>query len=70
MAFTIQEYEKLCESIAIGATKVKYSDKEIEYRSLSDMRSLKNEMEAELFPSQNRQKRKYAEYVRGFEKKD
>jgi hypothetical protein len=69
MAFTIDQYTKLCEAIALGATSVKYADKEVQYRSLAEMRSLKSEMEAELFPVEAQKKtinrRRYVEYDRG-----
>ncbi len=42
MAFTLEQYEKLQDAIAQGALKVKYADKEVEYRSLNEMiRTLK-----------------------------
>lgn len=52
MAYTQTDYNHLCSAIAQGALKVKYQDKEVTYRSLSEMRSIKQEMELELFPSQ------------------
>ena len=44
-AFTQAQLDALIAAIASGATKVEYADKTIEYRSLAEMRSLKNEME-------------------------
>lgn len=51
MSYTQAQYAALCASIAEGATKVKYQDKEVEYRSLKDMITLKGLMESELFPA-------------------
>lgn len=48
MAWTTQQYTDLQNAIATGATKVRYSDKEVTYRSLEEMRSLLAEMAAEL----------------------
>lgn len=46
--YTQQQYNDLCAAIALGATFVKYSDKEVHYRSLAEMNSLKAEMEQDL----------------------
>lgn len=48
MAYIQQQYEKLTEAISQGALKVKYGDKEVEYRSLSEMLQIKKMMEDEL----------------------
>lgn len=48
--YTIEQYTALKSAIAEGALRVKYQDKEVEYRSLSDMLKIKQMMEAELFP--------------------
>jgi len=42
--FTIERLEALEEAIADGALKVKYSDKEVEYRSLKDMMKIRDTM--------------------------
>jgi len=47
-AYTLDQYTALVDAIAMGATKVKYQDREVEYRSLKDMNQLKNQMEKEL----------------------
>jgi len=69
--YTIEQYNSLCAAISLGATKVNYGDKSVEYRSLEEMIRLKQIMEAQLFPSQTNKsqtnKRKLAEYGRGFE---
>jgi hypothetical protein len=67
MAFTQDDLDVLNASIAQGALKVKYADKEVEYRSLKDMLELRRLMAAELGllpdPDTNR---KYAEFNKGF----
>jgi hypothetical protein len=64
--YTLDQYNALCAAIAMGVTIVKYGDKEMTYRSLSDMLRLKQTMEAQLgINSVNR--RLKVEYSRGFE---
>lgn len=41
-SWTKKDLDALNLAIASGATKVKYTDKEIEYRSLDDMLRIKN----------------------------
>ncbi len=66
--YTLLQYNALCEAISLGATKVKYADKEVEYRSLSEMLKLKVIMENDLgLKSQGQNRRAYAEFNRGFE---
>ena len=65
--YTQLQLDKLTEAIALGATTVKYGDKEITYRSLSEMKRIKQEMEAEL-GTNTTTRRKFAEYDRGFER--
>ena len=67
--YTIEQYNALNSAIALGATSVQYSDKQVTYRSISDMLRVKSLMEADLFPSmakvnlQNR--RKFVQFNRG-----
>jgi len=42
MAFTQAQLDALEEAIGQGATRVKYADKEVEYRSLSEMLRLRD----------------------------
>lgn len=42
--FSQTQYEALCAAIAQGVTTVKYGDKEITYRSLSEMERIKKMM--------------------------
>lgn len=51
--FTLSQYNALVSAIASGATRVKYSDKEVEYRSLAEMRALLNDMALDLGITQN-----------------
>lgn len=65
MAYTIEQYQALKDAIAQGALKVKYGDKEVEYRSLADMLSIKKQMENELFPSKRNNGRTFASVTKG-----
>lgn len=47
MSFTTEQYTALIGAIAEGALRVKYQDKEVEYRSLTEMLKLKTLMETE-----------------------
>jgi len=47
-AYTLEQYNALTEAIAMGAHKVKYQDKEVEYRGLKDMLALQERMEKAL----------------------
>ncbi len=47
-AFSQERLDSLEAAIAEGALKVKYSDKEIEYRSLKDMMKIRDIMRREL----------------------
>lgn len=48
MAYTIEQYNALSESIAMGALIVEYSDKKVTYRSLADMLRIQALMAGEL----------------------
>lgn len=47
-SFTQEQLDALNAAIVQGALRVKYNDKEVEYRSLDDMLRLKGIMEADL----------------------
>lgn len=47
-SFTTEQYTALIGAIAEGALRVKYQDKEVEYRSLTEMLKLKTLMENDL----------------------
>ena len=44
MAYTQLQLDKLTDAIALGATTVRYGDKEIVYRSIKEMKLIKQEM--------------------------
>ena len=46
--WTMDQYNSLCAAIAGGILIVKYSDKTVQYRSLSDMITVKNMIEDDL----------------------
>lgn len=52
--YTLEQYNALMAALAQGVKKVKYFDKEVEYRSLEEMLRLQIEMERCLFPEQNK----------------
>jgi len=52
--YTQDQYKALTDAIAMGALKVKYADKEVEYRSIGDMIRIKDLMEKDLFPTQKK----------------
>lgn len=65
MGYTIDQYNILTEAIASGAMTVKYADKEVTYRSLTDMLRVQNLMKDELFPNESSARRKLAVYSKG-----
>jgi hypothetical protein len=48
MAYTSDDLTALQGAIKSGARRVKYSDREVEYRTLTEMRSLAEEMKRQL----------------------
>lgn len=48
MAWTEDDYNRLCSAIGTGAQMVMYADKQVQYRTLSEMQQLKTQMEKEL----------------------
>ena len=65
MAFTQSDLDALNDAIALGALKVKYADREVTYRSLSEMRDIRREMNAEVL-GKKRSRRRVAVMTRGF----
>lgn len=47
-SFTMDDLRALEGAIALGATRVKYTDKEVEYRSLKDMQATRRMIRREL----------------------
>lgn len=54
MAFTQADVDKLKTAIASGVRRVRFSDRELEYQSLEDMREALAMMERELNPTRPR----------------
>lgn len=52
--YTLDQYNALNEAISLGAFKVQYGDKTVEYRTLSEMLRLQMQMENCLFPANNK----------------
>lgn len=68
MAYTVEQLTILETAIAQGATRVKYADKEVEYRSLNEMLQLRTEMRDELGlngPDPNKGRRRYGVFSKG-----
>lgn len=65
MAYTLAQYQALCEAIATGAEFVRYSDKEVRYMPVAEMKRLKAEMEAELGIAKPRRRRTIGVYDKG-----
>lgn len=65
MAYTQDQYDTLVNAIAQGVLVVKYSDKEITYRNLSDMYRIKGAMEAELGIGGNKSRKVLAGFSKG-----
>lgn len=58
--YTVEDYNTLKKAIAQGALRVRYGDKEVEYRSLSDMKDILSMMAEELGISKKRTFRRIA----------
>lgn len=65
MAFTTDQYNRLTEAISLGALQVKYADKDVTYRSLNEMLTLKNLMEKDLGTASGGIKTTFAKFSRG-----
>lgn len=70
--FTQAQLDALTEAISQGVRRVKYSDKEVEYASLSEMLKLREQMRAEICGEVNPNtgvagnRRRVAVYYSGF----
>ena len=67
MAWTQTDLDKLERAIATGARRVKFGDVEQEFRSLTEMRSLRDEMRKELGLIQGGSRRVYPAFDKGLE---
>lgn len=63
--YTEQDLSALNKAIAQGARKVKYSDKEVEYRSLEEMIKIRNMMKEDLGQSSSGSSRRFASHSKG-----
>jgi len=64
--YTLAQYNTLNEAIALGATKVVYGDKTVEYRSLDEMLRLQIAMKSCLFPKNNtNNSRRFVNFSKG-----
>lgn len=48
MAYTLTQYQAVCDAIASGERRVKYDGKEVEYRSMAELMQARAAIEAEL----------------------
>lgn len=67
MAYTQTQYESLTAAIAQGVTTVKYGDKEITYRSLTEMKQIKSDMEVALGLKTGGVRRTYISHTKGLQ---
>ena len=65
MNWTTADYQAICQAIATGASKVRFADnREVFYRSLADMRSVRDEIAAALGLVPERLRTTYASFTR------
>lgn len=48
MAYTLTQYQAVCDAIASGERRVKYDGKEVEYRSMAELMQARANIESEL----------------------
>lgn len=65
MAWTEDDLTKLEAAIAEGARRVRYSDKEVEYRTLREMKEIRDDIRAELGLTDASKRRRYADFSKG-----
>jgi len=68
--YTQAQYNALSQAISQGATRVKYADKEVEYRTLDEMLRLQKIMENDLWPNNSstpKNTRFYGSYSKGIQ---
>lgn len=65
MAFTTEQLAALEQAISQGALRVRYSDKEVQYRSLSEMLQLRDQIRQELGLVKPSSRRLYAKHDKG-----
>lgn len=65
MAWTTSDLEALEAAIATGSKSVRYHDKHVEYRDLSEMLKIRDLMRESLGVTSGRTKRIFAEFDKG-----
>lgn len=65
MAWTTEQLAAIEEAISLGATRVKYIDREVQYNSLDDLLRLRDRMRRELGLTDGSQSRRYASFSKG-----
>jgi hypothetical protein len=65
MAWTTDQLDALEKAIAQGALRVRYSDKEVQYRSLSEMMQLRDTIKQELGLTKVSSRRLFAKHSKG-----
>lgn len=65
--YTTEQYTSLLAAISEGALRVRYGDKEVEYRSLTEMRQIQKEMEDDLGLSKGKGRRYTTSFNKGLQ---
>lgn len=65
MQYTTEQYTALKAAIAQGALRVRYGDKEVEYRSVEQMEKILSSMEVELGIKKPGLRKKYVSFSKG-----
>lgn len=65
--YTMEQYTSLLAAISEGALRVRYGDKEVEYRSLAEMRQIQQEMEDDLGLSKAKGRRYITSFNKGLQ---
>lgn len=68
MAYTLEQIQILENAIATGSKVVKYGDKEVEYRSLTEMKQTLDMMKEDLgLTDRKKDTRRYGSFNKGLE---
>jgi len=65
MAGTLEELDALEAAINVGALRVKYQDRDVTYRSLEEMRSIRDELREQLGVEASIERRRVWTFNRG-----
>ncbi len=66
MGWTTEDLKAIEDAIANGTKRVKYTDKEVEYRDLKELLQARDLIRNELGITEGRNKRLQAEFSRGY----